>query len=472
MKILYATSEAGPFIRTGGLGDVSAALPPALVKEGQEVAVILPLYEEIPSSFRNNMEFIGNTTVPLSWRRQYAGLYKYVQQGVSYFFVDNEYYFKRKAIYGHFDDGERFAFFSKAVLELIPLMGFYPNVIHCNDWQTALIPVMLDAFYRKAKGYTNIKTVLAIHNIEFQGRMSSYVIDNVFGLPDEFASIVEYKGDANMLKGGIEAANKVITVSPTYANEILDPYFSYGLEHILHERKYKLQGILNGIDVDLYNPEKDKALFKNYSYKAISNKKANKKGLQKLVGLPVADVPVIGMVGRLAGQKGIDLLTRVLKEILSMEVQLVVLGTGDWKYENALKEAEKQFPTKLNAAITFSADMASKIYAAADMFLMPSKFEPCGLSQMIAMRYGTVPIVRETGGLKDTVEPFNPEKDTGVGFTFKSYDAYDMLDAIRRAVTVYYEQPEKWDIIVKNGMSKDFSWNKSADEYIMMYKNL
>jgi len=472
MKILYAASEAGPFIRTGGLGDVSAALPPALVKEGQEVAVILPYYEKIPATYKSTMEFIGATTVPLSWRRQYAGLFKCVHQGVAYFFVDNEYYFKRKPIYGFFDDGERFAFFSKAVLELIPLMGFYPDIIHCNDWQTALIPVMLDAFYRKAKGYANIKTVLAIHNIEFQGRMSSYVIDNVFGLPEEFASVVEYKGDANMLKGGIEAANKVITVSPTYANEILDPYFSYGLEHILHERKYKLQGILNGIDVDLYNPEKDKALVKKYSYKTIKNKKQNKEALQQLLGLPVANVPLIGMVGRLTGQKGIDLLTRVLKEVLSMDLQLVVLGTGDWKYENALKEAEKQFPTKINAAITFSADLASKIYAASDMFLMPSRFEPCGLSQMIAMRYGSVPIVRETGGLKDTVEPFNPETDTGVGFTFKTYDAYDMLDAIKRAVNVYTEQPDKWNIIVKNGMSRDFSWNKSADEYITMYKNL
>lgn len=472
MKILYATSESGPFIRTGGLGDVSAALPVALAKEGQQVVVILPLYEDIPSSFRSNMQFIGSTTVPLGWRHQYAGLFKYVQQGVSYYFVDNEYYFKRKGLYGHFDDGERFAFFSKAVLELIPLMNFYPDVLHCNDWQTALIPVMLDAFYREVKGYKNIKTVQAIHNIEFQGKMNSYVIDNVFGLPAQFAPIVEYKNDANMLKSGIESANKVVTVSPTYANEILDSYFAYGLEHILHQRRFKLKGILNGIDTDLYNPEKDKALFKKYSLKTVANKKANKKGLQELVGLPVADVPIIGMVGRLAGQKGIDLVMRVIKEILAMEVQVVILGTGDWKYENALKEIEKQYPTKLNAAITFSADMASKIYAASDMFLMPSKFEPCGLSQMIAMRYGSVPIVRETGGLKDTVEPFNPLTKKGVGFTFKTYNAYDMLDAIVRAVRTYYDTPQDWKSVVANGMAQDFSWTKSASEYIEMYKSL
>lgn len=474
MKVLYATSEAGPFIRTGGLGDVSAALPIALAQEkNTEVAVILPYYDEIPSNFKSHMVFLGSTIVPLGWRQQYAGLYEYHHKGVSFFFVDNEYYFKRKGLYGHFDDGERFAFFSKALLELIPLMKFYPDIIHCNDWQTALVPVMLDAFYRAIPKYSNIKTVQAIHNIEFQGRMDRYVIDNVFGIPASHSSLVEYKGDTNMLKGGIEAANKVVTVSPSYAKEILDPYFAYGLEFILNERQFKIRGILNGIDTDLYNPESDAALFKHYSVKNIEQKKANKKGLQKLLGLPEdANKPLIGMVGRLTGQKGIDLVLRVIRDILCMDVQLVILGTGDWKYENDIKEIEKQYPRKLNAAISFSSDMASKIYAGSDMFLMPSKFEPCGLSQMIAMRYGSVPIVRETGGLKDTVEAFDPTSKKGVGFTFYDFDACHMLDAITRAVKTYYEQPELWEVVRNNGMEKDFSWKKSADEYMQMYNSL
>lgn len=473
MKILYATSEAGPFIRTGGLGDVSASLPISLAEEGAEVAVILPLYEDIPANFKSHMIFLGSCIVPLGWRNQYAGLFKYQYKGVSFFFVDNEYYFKRKGLYGHFDDGERFAYFSKAVLELIPLMKFFPDVIHSNDWQTSLIPVMLDSFYRTNKLYSKIKTVQAIHNIEFQGRMDKYVISNVFGIPAQNASMVEYKGDANMLKGAIEASNKVVTVSPSYAKEILDPYFAYGLEFILHEKQYKLQGILNGIDTELYNPATDKALFTNFTTKNIQKKVENKKALQKMIGLPESgEKPMIGMVGRLTGQKGIDLVLRVIHEILSFDVQLVILGTGDWKYENKIKEIEKQYPTKLNAAISFSSDMASKIYGASDMFLMPSKFEPCGLSQMIAMRYGSVPIVRETGGLKDTVDAFDPETGKGVGFTFKSFDAYDMLDAIRRAVLTYYQKKDDFAIIRKNGMDRDFSWRKSAKEYIDMYKSL
>ncbi|NLT17823.1 MAG: Glycogen synthase [Firmicutes bacterium ADurb.Bin080] len=473
MKVLYATSEAGPFIRTGGLGDVSAALPVALAEEKIEVSVVLPYYEDIPNSFKSHMRFLGATTVPLGWRRQYAGLFQYVQKGVSFFFVDNEYYFKRKGLYGHFDDGERFAFFSKAVLELIPLMKFTPDIIHCNDWQTSLIPVMLDSFYRNETVYSKIKTVQAIHNIEFQGRMDKYVIDNVFGIPEKNSPLVEYRGDANMLKGGIEASNKVVTVSPSYAAEILDPYFSYGLEFILRERQYKIIGILNGIDTELYNPETDRALFTNFSCKDPANKVKNKIALQKMIGLPEnADKPMIGMVGRLTGQKGIDLVLRVIHEILSLDVQLVILGTGDWKYENAIKEMEKQYPTKLNAAISFSADMASKIYAASDLFLMPSKFEPCGLSQMIAMRYGSIPIVRETGGLRDSVEPYNPTTGLGVGFTFKTFDACDMLDAVNRAVSLYYNDKKGFETIKRNAMGKDFSWRKSAKQYINMYETL
>ena len=471
MKILFATAEAGPFIRTGGLGDVAGALPPALAKAGEELAVILPLYEDMKADFRNSLNYVGSVIVPLGWRQQYAGLFKCEYNGVTYFFVDNEYYFKRKGLYGHYDDGERFAFLSKAVLELIPMMDFYPDVIHCNDWQTALIPTMLDAYYRDVDGYKFIKTILTIHNIEFQGKMDKYVIDNVFGIPESHASIVEYNGAANMLKAGIESSNKVVTVSPTYAGEILDPYYAYGLEDILNARQYKLSGIVNGIDVDLYNPVSDKALFTNYTPRATAKRRENKYGLQKLMGLPVVDKPIIGMVTRLTSQKGIDLVLEVLDEILNLDVQVVVLGTGDFKFENALKEYSANYPTKLATAIYFSGDIASKIYAGSDIFLMPSKYEPCGLSQMIAMRYGSIPVVRETGGLKDTVIPYDHTTGKGVGFTFKTYNAYDMLDAIKRAYYMYQDK-DQWKKVVKNAMGSDFSWDKSAQEYINIYKSL
>ena len=319
------------------------------------MAVVLPLYEEISADYRNKMEFIGSSVVPLGWRQQYGGVFKLEWENVSFFFVDNEYYFKRKGLYGHFDDGERFAFFSKAALELLPFMNFgkkkgAPDIIHCNDWQTGLVPVMLDAFYRHLDFYKNIKTVMAIHNIEFQGEMDKYVIDNVFGIPASHAAIVEYKGNANMLKAGIESANKVVTVSPTYAKEIMDPFFANGLEDILKARSFKISGILNGIDVDLYNPEKDKALFVKFSASTPAKKAGNKKGLQKLFNLPHKEgVPRSGMVTRLTSQKGIDLVIRVIHEILSLDLQLIVLGTGDWKYENALNDIANQYPTKISA---------------------------------------------------------------------------------------------------------------------------
>lgn len=471
MKILFAASEAYPFVRTGGLGDVASALPIALGKEKTDIRVILPLYEDIPSKFRDGMVFLGSAMVWLGWRQQYAGLFYLSLDGVTYYFVDNEYYFKRQGIYGFYDDGERFSFFSKAVLELMPVMDFFPDVLHVNDWQTALVPIMLDVFYAAREEYKNIKTLLTIHNIEFQGNMDKFVIGDVFGLPSSHYSIAEYKGDANMLKAGIEAANCVVTVSPTYAQEILDPYYAYGLENILGIRKYKLHGILNGIDTARYDPLKDKALFQNFSVKSLVRRKKNKSGLQALVGLPAADKPLIGMVTRLSGQKGIDLVLHVIENILVMDLQLVILGTGDWKYENALQELAKRYPGKLAALISFSSDLASKIYAGSDMFLMPSKYEPCGLSQLIAMRYGSIPIVRETGGLKDTVTPYNPETGEGTGFTFKTYDAFDMLDAIRRAVAAY-DAKDEWKRVMTNAMSVDPSWNKSAQDYIKLYKSI
>ena len=417
MKILFATSEAGPFMRTGGLGDVGQALPLALTKEKQDVRVIMPLYDGIKDIYRQTMQFLGSKVVTLGWRQQYAGVFFYEYEGVKYYFIDNEYYFKRFGIYGHYDDGERFSFFSRAVLDVLTLIDFTPDVIHCNDWQTGLIPVYLDAFYRGDERYANIRTVMTIHNIEFQGEMDKSCISEVFGIPASHASIVEYNNNANMLKAGIEASHAVTTVSRTYAEEILNPYFAYGLEDILAKRRYKIRGILNGIDTDVYNPAKDSALFAKYTLKTVAKKAADKKGLQELVNLPVsADKPLIGMVTRLTNQKGMDLVMEVIEEILSMDLQMVILGTGDWKYETALNELSRRYGNKLAVIINFSKDIASKIYAGSDMFLMPSKFEPCGLSQLIAMRYGSVPIVRETGGLKDTVPAFNPVTREGRGY--------------------------------------------------------
>lgn len=472
MKILFAGSEAAPFIRTGGLGDVMGALPRAIAKNGHEVAVVLPLHLAMREDFRHSLNFLGATVCPLGWRQKYAGVFSGTVDGIAYYFIDNEDYFKRDKLYGEYDDGERYAFFSKAILETMRITGFYPDVLHCNDWQSALAPVYLDCYYRQIPEYANIKTVTTIHNIEFQGNMDRYVIDNTFGIPPSHYSVVEYNGNANMLKAAIEASNKVVTVSPTYANEILDPYYAYGLEHILNLRKYKLSGIINGIDVKLYNPKTDRALFKNYDYATIERKRDNKRGLQELVGLPVCDKPLIGMVTRLTSQKGIDLVLSVIHEILAKDIQMVILGTGDPVYENALREIAKQYPTKLGVAIYFSGDIASKIYAGSDIFLMPSKYEPCGLSQMIAMRYGSIPVVRETGGLKDSVIPFNPVERTGVGFTFKTYNAYDMLDAINRALDCYANDDLWKNGVVKNAMTADFSWDRSAKEYIALYKSI
>ncbi|MFW5779867.1 MAG: glycogen synthase GlgA [Bacillota bacterium] len=471
MKILFATSEAEPFIRTGGLGDVSGALPAALAKEGQDIRVIMPLYERIPMKYRQTMEFLGSTIVTLGWRQQYAGVFCQKINGVKFYFIDNEFYFKRQGLYGHFDDGERFAYFSKALLEVLPLMNFSPDVIHCNDWQTGLVPVMLDCFYRHKEEYKNIRTVMTIHNIQFQGSMNKSCISDVFGIPESHKKIVEYNNDANMLKAGIESANIVSTVSKTYAKEILDPYYAYGLESILQKRSFKITGIVNGIDTQLYSPLKDTSLFQSYSVKSIPRRKKNKKGLQEMLNLPVSNFPIIGMVTRLTSQKGLDLVMEVIEEMLNLDIQMVILGSGDWKYENGLHETSKKYANKLSVIINFSKDIASKIYAGSDIFLMPSKFEPCGLSQLIAMRYGSIPVVRETGGLKDTVNPYNPLTEEGTGFTFITYDAYDMLNAIKRAIAVF-EEKTKWQTIMKNAMSKDYSWKEQAKEYIEMYKNL
>ena len=471
MKVLYVSSEALPFAASGGLADVAGSLPQALRRRKVACRVVMPLYGTISEEMRANMKFITSIMVPVSWRRQYCGIYEAKAGGVIYYLIDNEYYFKRNSFYGHYDDGERFAFFSRAVLEILPYIDFKPDIINCNDWQTALIPVYYSTCFANKEGYTGIKTVFTIHNIQYQGKYGKEILGDVFGLGEEHSSLLEFGGCINLMKGGIECANKVTTVSNTYADEILDPWFSHGLDPILKERSYKLSGILNGIDTVNYDPETDKDIFYNYSAKDFAPKAKNKAALQELFGLPVkADVPVMGIVSRLVAHKGLDLVKRVMWELLeTTDVQLVVLGSGDWEYESFFKELAAAFPEKVGLRIGFIPDMARKIYAGSDLFLMPSKSEPCGLSQMVALRYGTVPIVRETGGLKDTITDSGDGK--GNGFTFKSYDAYDMLDAIRRSLAAYADK-DGWQKLVQRALKCDNSWGRSAREYIKLYEEL
>lgn len=468
MKVLYATSEALPFIASGGLGDVAGSLPHALRKRLIGCRVVLPMYDTIKQELKDTMKFITHISVPVAWRRQYCGIFEAKYNGVIYYLIDNQYYFKRDTIYGHYDDAERFAFFSRAVLEIIPYIDFKPDIIHCNDWQTALTPVYYSAMYANSPGYKNIKTIFTIHNIQYQGVYGKELLEDVLGIPADKASLLEYDGCINFMKGAIECADKVTTVSPSYADEILDPWYSHGLDSILNERRYKLSGILNGIDTVGYDPATDKCIKANFSADDISGKKIDKEELQKEMGLPVKPgVPVIGMVTRLVSHKGLDLVKGILDELLATsEMQLVVLGSGDYEYESYFRWIAEKYPDKVGLRIGFVPELARKIYAGADMFLMPSKSEPCGLSQMVALRYGTVPIVRETGGLRDSITDCGDGK--GNGFTFKSYNAHDMLDAIRRALTLYYNGD--WNELVLRALNCDFSWGRSANAYIRLYK--
>lgn len=468
MKVLYATSEALPFIASGGLGDVAGSLPHALRKRLIGCRVVLPMYDTIKQELKDTMKFITHISVPVAWRRQYCGIFEAKYNGVIYYLIDNQYYFKRDTIYGHYDDAERFAFFSRAVLEIIPYIDFKPDIIHCNDWQTALTPVYYSAMYANSPGYENIKTIFTIHNIQYQGVYGKELLEDVLGIPADKASLLEYDGCINFMKGAIECADKVTTVSPSYADEILDPWYSHGLDSILNERRYKLSGILNGIDTVGYDPAKDKCIKANFSADDVSGKKIDKEALQKEMGLPVKPgVPVIGMVTRLVSHKGLDLVKGILDELLATsEMQLVVLGSGDYEYESYFRWIAEKYPDKVGLRIGFVPELARKIYAGADMFLMPSKSEPCGLSQMVALRYGTVPIVRETGGLRDSITDCGDGK--GNGFTFKSYNAHDMLDAIRRALTLYYNGD--WNELVLRALNCDFSWGRSANAYIRLYK--
>lgn len=476
MKILFASPEVAPFIKTGGLADVAGSLPQALAKEGHEVKVILPLYEGIGQEWRNQMTFLKYFNVTLSWRQVYCGVFQLERDGVTYWFVDNEYYFKRWQIYGHFDDCERFAYFSRAVIETPGQLDWAPDIIHCNDWQTALVPVyLLEEKYRIPQ-LANAKSVFTIHNIEYQGRYGEQVLKDVIGLDAGYFNegMLAYFGDVNLMKGAIMASNFVTTVSPTYAQELRTPFYAKGLDGVINQQAGKIEGILNGIDMELYDPATNPGLAANFTTKSlVKGKKQCKLALQKAVGLQEnPDVPIIACISRLVGHKGFSLVTDVLHEIMGMDVQMVVLGTGDWQYEEAFRHAQSQYPGRFAAQLTYSAPLSTMIYAGADLFLMPSISEPCGLSQIIAMRFGTVPVVRETGGLKDTVTPYNKFTGEGRGFTFSNINAGDMVWVLREAVDLYHSNKEAWRGLQRAGMTADFSWTNSAKQYLDIYQRI
>lgn len=468
MKVCFIAAEAAPFVKVGGLGDVIGSLPKALRELGVDARVVLPLYSSIDRE-RFGLKYKAYQFVDLGWRHSYCGIFETEVDGVPCYFIDNEQYFNRDSIYGQIDDGERFAFFSKAALEILPSLDFKPDVVNVNDWHTALSVIYLDVLKsREAEFYKDMKSVLSIHNIEFQGRFNPYEMGNLFGLENKYFDALIYNGDVNLLKGAIQLADRVNTVSETYAREILDPYFSYGLDKILIVEQGKLRGILNGIDVDKFNPKTDPMIPVNYDLNTFEDKVQNKLAFQKEMALEVnADIPLIGMVTRLTHQKGIDLILQASEEILKTGAQLVILGTGDAHYESALRSLEHYRHDRVRSILLFSNEMSAKIYAGSDLFLMPSKTEPCGLSQLISMRYGTVPVVHRVGGLRDTVIPFTGVK--GNGFTFESFHAGDMMDAIYRAVTCFYQSPDEWKQIIKNNLQKDVSWEQSAKKYLDLY---
>lgn len=467
-KILFVASEARPFIATGGLADVIGSLPQALAQDPTyDIRVVLPLYSDIKQDFRRKMSFLGNIYIPLSWRNQYCGIFRCQQDGVTYYFLDNEYYFKRSGCYGFYDDGERFAYFSRAVLEILPFIGFYPDVLHCHDWQAALAAIYLKTIYADRPEYQGIRALFTIHNIEYQGKYALDILEDLFGIPNKYRGLLEYDGCINLMKGAIECSEKFSTVSPTYANEIKTAQYAHGLQNIILRNADKLTGVLNGIDVNSYNPETDSALFANYTPDNLDGKAICKQELQKMLGLPVKDVPIIAMITRLVAHKGIELVKTVAEDILHEDVQLVLLGTGDKAYENYFRDLGRRYDCKVSANIAFNGDLSRKIYSGADLFLMPSVSEPCGLSQMIASRYATVPIVRETGGLYDSIKPYGAG---GNGFTFSSCNPYDMLYVIHEALDTY-KKGREWKALMKKAATTDFSWSHSANEYKKLYED-
>ena len=477
MKVLYVTAECWPFIKTGGLGDVAYALPKALKKEGVDVRVIMPKYSNIPTYLKDKFKPVAEFSVKVGWRNQYCGIESMELDGITFYFIDNEFYFKRSdqpSIYGHRDDPERFAFFTNAVLAAIEKLNFYPDVMNLNDWHTGMIPLMLKENYGHLRKYKNIKTVYTIHNLQYQGIFNKEILGNIFDLSyDHFNNgDIEFYGNVNFMKAGIVFADEVTTVSKTYAKEIQTEFYGEGLDGLLKANAYKLEGILNGIDYDLNNPATDNAIFVNFDVNCIEKKLENKKKLQEILGLEVnPDIPLVGIVSRLTSQKGLDLINYMMPEIMSENLQMVVLGTGEHQYQSMFNYYNSNFSDKLSARITFDTAFAQQIYAACDIFLMPSLYEPCGIGQMLAMRYGSIPIVRETGGLKDTVMPYNKFTGEGNGFSFANYNAHEMFFTLQKAIKLYQDK-NIWNNLIINAMNTDNSWKKSAQDYIRIFKSL
>ncbi|MBO5782776.1 MAG: glycogen synthase GlgA [Clostridia bacterium] len=469
-KIMFVASEAAPFIATGGLAEVIGSLSKALAATGKyDVRVIIPMYSDIKQQYRQKFQFIGSIFIPLAWRNQYCGIFTYEADGVTYYFIDNEYYFKRPGCYGYYDDGERFAFFSRSVLEVLNFIKFYPEVLHCHDWQAALAAIYLKTIYCYREEYQFTRSVFTIHNIEYQGKYSLDILEDLFGISNDYRYLLEYDNCINLMKAAIECSEKFSTVSPRYAEEIKDAYHAHGLQDIIRKNSFKLCGILNGIDPDYYNPETDASLFAHYTAENLDGKRICKAELQKMLGLPVReDVPVVAMITRLVTHKGLDLVRAVIEEFLSQDVQFVVLGTGDSVFESYFADLQNRYSGKVVSCITFNADLSRKIYSGADIFLMPSKSEPCGLSQMISSRYGTIPVVREVGGLFDSIKPYGAG---GNGFTFADYNAYDMLYVLREAVNLFYNK-EEWNQLIYKAMTTDFTWKNTAKYYEEMYADV
>ncbi len=466
-KILFVASECQPFVVTGGLAEVVGSLSKALAATGRyDVRVVVPLYSDIKQEHRAKFTYKGNLYVHLAWRNQYCGIFEYIQDGVTFYFIDNEFYFKRPGCYGYYDDGERFAFFSRAVLEIMPFIDFYPEVMHCHDWQAALAAIYLKTNYCFRPEYQFIRALFTIHNIEYQGRYSLDLLGDLFDIYGSYQHLVEYENCINLMKGAIECCERFSTVSPRYAQEIKDPFYAHGLDPIVRRNEFKLTGILNGIDDIGYSCEHDEHLFANYTPEDFKNKAVCKKELQKMLGLPQkADTPIISMITRLVSHKGLDLVTNVIEEILQDDVQIVILGTGESHFEGFFTSLAGRYPNKLSANIVFNGDLSRKIYSGSDIFLMPSKSEPCGLSQMIACRYGTVPVVRETGGLFDSIKPLVN------GYTFTNYNAHDMMYVVRKAVADY-KNKEEWAKLMYRAATTDFSWSHSAKEYEALYLDM
>lgn len=477
MKILYVTAECWPFVKTGGLGDVSYALPKALKKEGADVRVIMPKYSNIPTYLKDKFKPVAEFSVKVGWRNQYCGMETMELDGVTFYFIDNEFYFKRSdepSIYGHGDDPERFAFFSNAVLSSMEKLNFYPDVMNLNDWHTGMIPLLLKEDYGHLKKYKNIKTVYTIHNLQYQGIFNKDMLGNVFDISYDYFNNgdIEFYGKVNFMKAGIVFADKVTTVSKTYVEEIQTPFYGEGLEGLLKSNSYKLEGILNGIDYDLNDPATDKAIFEKFDVSCIHKKLQNKIKLQEILGLEAnPNIPLVGIVSRLTSQKGLDLINYMMPEIMRENLQMVVLGTGEHQYQSMFNYYNSNFSNKLSARITFDSAFAQQIYAACDIFLMPSLYEPCGIGQMLAMRYGSIPIVRETGGLKDTVTPYNKYTGDGNGFSFTNYNAHEMFFTLQKAITLYQDK-NIWNNLIINAMNTDNSWKKSAQDYMRIFNGL